>query len=111
MIDLTTLPGAASPKARKIVERLTAAQRARQSRTNTREVEFKQLEITHCPVSGLTFVLSEVGAANDEGTAAAIFCRDRRLWAITRRGGISLLNAKIKRQANGFFNATTGLVR
>lgn len=53
---------------------------------------FKTLELHHSRTDALLFLLTTVGRVNDEGTWAAIMCRQRRHVCLTRRGGVSLLN-------------------
>lgn len=61
--------------------------------------EFKQNEIRIQPwdeTSGeySLFLILETGLINDEGTAAAIFARDHRMFMIGKRGGIRTHNGK-----------------
>jgi hypothetical protein len=46
--------------------------------------------------SDLAFLFVETGMRNDEGTLAAVLCRDRRHIMIGPNGGTELLNAKKK---------------
>ena len=87
---------------------------ARQSHGNPDRYEWKARTIK---VGGpCVFVTTEFGMKGDEGTAAAAFCRDYRLFMIGAKGGVSLLNAKRpegKRdhpKVTGLFDACTALV-
>lgn len=70
-------------------------------------LEFKQFTVTPSN-HGTIYVVVEVGGVGDEGTAAALFCREHRHIAVGRRGGLHLLNAKLKTRAYGWFNAIHG---
>lgn len=98
-----------TPRQERTIEALKKAIAERNARIG--HTSLKTLEITEDPSSPLVFLLIEYGRPNDEGTAAEIFCRDRRHIAITPRGGLRLLNAKRQREARGFFNAVHELIK
>ncbi len=63
---------------------------------NTGEHEVKRWEVQaeqDCAAPTLVFLHSVIGRRNDEGTMAEVFCRNKRMIAIGRRGGCRLLNA------------------
>ena len=51
------------------------------------DMEFKEWEVEDC--GAFVSVVVETGHKNDEGTMAAIFCRDRAHLFIGERGGIT----------------------
>jgi len=53
--------------------------------------DVKQLEIDDKD-DDLVFLVIEIGGRDDEGTMAAVFCRDHRHIVIGKRGGCELLN-------------------
>lgn len=96
-------PGAATPA---IAERLARFKRdalAKAARTSPRDVEVKQEETKH--LGGRTYYVLEVGMVADDGTYAAIFCRDYRHLVVGPRGGVTLLNAKRRKDTR--FNPST----
>lgn len=72
--------------------------------------EIKQFEVVNYG-GKQTFVLIETGLEGDEGSYASIFCRDRRHIAISKNGGLTLLNAKRKRESLGWFHAVHSLTK
>lgn len=55
------------------------------------EVKEEMLEFrTRAPIPWVS-LMTEVGAKNDEGTLAAVFCRTRRLIVVGRKGGVKSL--------------------
>jgi hypothetical protein len=80
-------------------------------RSSPRDVEVKKFEVTHFPDCPLTFVVVEVGMVGDEGTMASALCRDYRHIVIGKEGGLTLMNARNKRQSKGWFNAIHALTR
>jgi len=70
-------------------------------------------QFTMCRHKGMssTYVLIETGLVGDEGTAASFYCRDYRHIAISKRGGLTLLNPKRKRESLGFFNCVHSLTK
>ncbi len=74
--------------------------------------EIKTFEVTETHFSSyrgkektLVFIIVETGMKGDEGTMAAVFARTRRHLLIKERGGVELLNAKVKSKKHGWFNA------
>lgn len=85
-----------SPQQAKMVERLKVAILARDSYDRPTIHEFKRFELTRgTTTSSLVFLKTEVGRIGDEGTAGETYCRISRLIAITKLGGVSLLNGRI----------------
>ncbi len=66
---------------------------------HTCQYEYKCWELRQ--VGRKLSLVAEIGRVNDEGTAAALFARDRRHIWIGPRGGLELANAKNKRRARG----------
>jgi hypothetical protein len=97
------------PVALAIAERLRDAAFRRHARVSSAP-EIKAFRVEAWGRRG-AFVTIEVGRVGDEGTLAAIVCRDYRHIAIanTARRGLRLLNpAKgFKSKARGFFNVIT----
>ncbi len=55
--------------------------------------EIKEFEVKK-NYGGTQMVVMEVGRIGDEGTAASIFCRDRKIIFIGKRGGVKAYNSK-----------------
>jgi hypothetical protein len=99
------------PRAMQRAERFRDLVLAKQARTaGDAGAEIKQFEVEAAEDGGC-FVLVETGRVGDEGTLAAIFCREYRHAHIGKRGGFHLLNAKQKSKAWGHFNAVHALTR
>lgn len=73
--------------------------------------EVKQFLMCHHKGMSTTFVTIETGLIGDEGSAASIYCRDYRHIAIAKNGGLTLLNAKRKRESLGRFHAVYSLTK
>ena len=78
------------------------------------EYEFKKFEveqhqwanvITPTKLNTMVYVIAETGRKGDEGTMAAVYARNYRVFAIGRCGGVKLVNAKTKARSRGRFNA------
>lgn len=73
------------------------------------EVKQEKIEV----INGIVYLSIEVGRVGDEGTASEIYCRNRRLFMIGKRGGISLLSVQEGlsvhsfdyKQVQGLYNA------
>jgi len=121
----TYVEGAATPAhaelAEKLRDRLLAKHNDMTTRLNAERVaageepyklhEVKKFEVTHFKGGSQTFVTVETGLVDDEGTMASVVCRDYRHIAISKRGGLKLLNAKVKRDSEGFWNVLHKLTR
>jgi hypothetical protein len=85
-----------SPQQTKMVERLKAAILVRDSYERPTTHEYKRFELTRgTATSSVVFLKTEVGKIGDEGTTGEVYCRISRLIAITRLGGVRLLNGRI----------------
>lgn len=101
---------------RLIMEILHKHNRFKMEANETREEqhaldEVKTFDMTHHAGCFTTYVTIETGLIGDEGTAASIYCRDRRHIAIAKNGGLTLLNAKRKRESLGRFHAVYSLTK
>jgi hypothetical protein len=76
----------------KTVEALRAALVRHKSNGEPEKHEFKTFEVSNGEHSALVFVTAEYGMKNDEGTMAALICRDNRHFMIGKRGGVKLLS-------------------
>lgn len=107
--------GAATPEHQRIAESLRDAllvqHNAHKDLSKYKPHEVKKFELVHFEGSSRTYVLIELGLVGDEGTMASVFCRDYRHISINKRGGLSLLNAKVKRNAEGRWNVLHALTK
>lgn len=109
MIDFEMIDGPAVEKHGVIFDELAKQILARQNRFGNSEI--KKLEIRHFEGCKESFAVIECGLIGDEGTAAAIFCRDYRHIQIKKNGGLVLLNAQRKRESLGMWHAVHSLVK
>ena len=56
--------------------------------TEKYEVKTFDIDTSHFETSGLVFVYSVAGLKNDEGTMAAVLCRNKRFITIGKNGGV-----------------------
>lgn len=107
--------GAATPKHQQIAEELRDAllrkHNAGKDLDKYKADEVKKFELAHFPGGSTTFMVIDIGLIGDEGTMASVFCRDYRHIAISKRGGLKLLNPKVKRNAEGRWNVIHALTR
>jgi hypothetical protein len=75
----------------KVISRLKTALLNKASLSGRVEVEVKSENIDHREDSGVVFFSIEVGNKGDEGSMLEVFGRDRRLFMIGKRGGVSLM--------------------
>jgi hypothetical protein len=111
MLDFAPLPTAASAKHAEMIEEFKIAMLARHARVSPGDVEVKLFSVQHYEGDSATYFVLEVGTVGDEGTLAALFCRDYRHIRIGKAGGLKLLNAKNKRKNQGWFHALHALTR
>ncbi len=120
-IGIVQVAGPAKPEhediaLRLIMEILHKHNRHKMEVNETREEpykldEVKTFEMCHHKGMSTTFVTIETGLIGDEGSAASIYCRDHRHIAIAKNGGLTLLNAKRKRESLGRFHAIYSLTK
>jgi hypothetical protein len=79
-----------TPQQTRAIERIKAMIVAKHAHGGAGAHEFKRFEIDDNG-GALVFLTTEYGPKCDEGSLAALVCRDRRLFAIGRRGGVRLL--------------------
>lgn len=120
-IGLVQVKGGAKPEheviaLRLIMEILHKRNRFKMEANETREEpyvldEVKTFDMTHHADHSTTYVTIETGLIGDENTAASIYCRDYRHIAIAKNGGLTLVNAKRKRESLGRFHAVYSLTK
>ena len=66
------------------------------------DYEYKKWEVK--PQDGFVSLLAEVGMKGDEGTMAAVYCRECRHVFIGLKGGLTLANAKDPTESKGLHN-------
>ena len=64
--------------------------------------EFKRWEVEEC--GNAIAVVSETGMKNDEGTLAAVFCRDYAFIFIGKRGGAWYYNKRGTKKRFGWYS-------
>jgi len=60
------------------------------------EIKSIEAEYVECGFNGLVFLLVVTGLIGSDGTMAEVFTWDRRHIAIGPRGGLHLMNARLK---------------
>lgn len=95
----------------KAVEAIKARIVAMKSHGGADKYEFKTFETSDPADTALVFLVTEYGNIGDENDMRSLMCRDRRHFAIGKRGGVKLLsldtNLKSSNPKNvrGVFNA------
>jgi hypothetical protein len=112
---MTYYVGAATPEHAEECDRIRTAllHRANQFKSDEHSpTVIKRFEVTSGGAH--TFLVIELGLEGDEGTMASVFCRNFRHISIRgseRRKVFTLLNAKRKKDRNGYWNCLHALTR
>jgi hypothetical protein len=81
-----------TPAQQKALDRIKAEIVRQKSNGKPETSEFKKFEVTDGADTPLVFLVTEYGMKGDEGTMAALMCRDYRHFMIGKRGGVELLS-------------------
>ena len=94
----------------KAIERIKAAVADRNSYGDPANYEFKKVEVKDLDWGAVSMV-TEFGRKGDEGTYAALICRDYRHFFIGPKGGITMVSAKDGKKRTGLWESVHCLVK